>query len=124
MNLEQLQKEMGERFNKLWIEVMATFKPWTYIKKMLSKFINSEIQTAYEVGVTALEVPCKGCGHHDTLYKTFFSSSEWKLWKEEVARRMSDFKEQGVYDVDESEALGCVSKEHFDGFIKFVKEMK
>lgn len=70
---------------------------------------------------------CKGCGGHDTIYKTFFESKEWQAWELEVSIRFhKQYKKKvkqykGVWDVDESRELGIMSRGHFDDFIAFVR---
>jgi len=60
------------------------------------------------------EMPCRGCGHHDSMWKTLIQSDEWQAW---YKYQSGDSQE---YDVDEAQELGCMSKEHWNDFIRFV----
>lgn len=148
--LQQLQEETGKEFDKLLDgmkpkvsnfgiledesiknELQSIFDSWWknadyFYRVPFKSFIKEREAKAYEAGITATEVSCKGCGHHDTLYKTFFNSPEWEAWEKEVAKRMHEQADieatyEGVWDVDEARELGCMSEGHFKDFIKFIR---
>ena len=64
----------------------------------------------------------------DTFYKTITESPQWKAWQEEQHRRFLGQQEEvlpkrvKVYDMSEVMECGWISPEHFQEFIKFVKE--
>ena len=60
------------------------------------------------------EQPCKGCGHHDSMWKSLVTSKEWKAWCA---------KQNLQFNVDEAQELGIMSAAHFKAFIKFVKKL-
>jgi DNA-directed RNA polymerase subunit M/transcription elongation factor TFIIS len=56
--------------------------------------------------------PCSGCPEgHSSFWKTVIESPQWKAW---VASRPN-------YDIPECEALGIISKEHFQDFLRFAR---
>ena len=58
------------------------------------------------------EQKCKGCGTHDSIWKTLVTSKSWKKWYKHASENM-------LYDVDECQELGIISAKHFNDFIKF-----
>lgn len=56
---------------------------------------------------------CSGCGFHDSIWKTMVDSPQWQAWYKHASKKM-------LYDVDECQELGMMSKGHFQDFIKFV----
>ena len=64
---------------------------------------------------------------NDTFYKTVIHSPQWKEWCKEVRRRMDYHNKRnskvykGCWDIDECVELGIISPEHFQDFIKFIK---
>lgn len=70
-------------------------------------------QREQEIEKERWEQPCKGCGHHDTMWKTLVTSPQWQEWEKYAGDNM-------LYDVDECRELGVMSKEHFQDFIKFL----
>lgn len=58
------------------------------------------------------EQKCKGCGHHDSMWKSLVSSPEWKAWYKHASENM-------LYDVDECAELGIMSAKHFKDFMEF-----
>ena len=62
------------------------------------------------------EQKCKGCGHHDSMWKSVVTSEYWKRWYEYQTG------ENQQYDVDECQELGIMSAEHFQDFMKFCKK--
>jgi hypothetical protein len=69
--------------------------------------------------------PCAGCaGGHPSFWKTIVESEEWRLWHEELRKRWKKIHDEDclpIFDIDESQELGCMSKEHWEEFVKFVK---
>lgn len=61
------------------------------------------------------EVPCAGCGSHPTIWATMMKSPEWAMWYKHASENM-------LFDVDETQELGCMSAEHFKAFIAQVKD--
>ncbi|MEK9207949.1 MAG: hypothetical protein AAB922_05675 [Patescibacteria group bacterium] len=59
------------------------------------------------------EQKCKGCGHHDSMWKSLVTSPQWKKWY------VYQTGENQQYDVDECRELGVMSAEHFQDFMKF-----
>ncbi|MGV8131596.1 MAG: hypothetical protein ACP5N7_05860 [Candidatus Pacearchaeota archaeon] len=60
------------------------------------------------------EQSCKGCGHHDTMFKTIVQSDEWKSWYKYNSEKM-------LYDVDECQELGIMSKRHWIDFMEYIR---
>lgn len=61
----------------------------------------------------AWEQTCEGCGIHTTFWSTVVRSKEWEAW-EKVAEK------QG-FDVHESAETGAFSHNHWDAFVKFIR---
>ncbi len=62
------------------------------------------------------EQKCKGCGHHDSMWKSLVSSPQWEKWyKYQTGKNQQ-------YDVDECRELGIMSAQHFADFMKFCKK--
>lgn len=59
-------------------------------------------------------------GRHNSFWATVTTSPEWALWEKEITRRMK-FDLRPVWDIDESEACGWISAEHFTDFLAFVR---
>ena len=59
--------------------------------------------------------PCHGCGFHPSFWKTVISSPQWSKWVKYAEPKM-------IYDFSEVEEMGCISPEHFQDFIKFIKK--
>ena len=64
------------------------------------------------------EQKCKGCGHHDSMWKTLVTSPQWLAWEEEQRGARQN------YDVDECRELGVMSAGHFQAFMKFITHQK
>lgn len=62
------------------------------------------------------EQKCKGCGHHDSVWKSVMTSPEWKVWREHALKEM-------LYDIYECEELGIMSADHFRSFMDFCKKL-
>jgi hypothetical protein len=65
-----------------------------------------------------------------SFWQTVTRSPHWEKWKIEVRKRLDKHVEMksevfsGVWDVEESQECNLISKEHFQDFIKFIKETK
>lgn len=73
--------------------------------------------------------PCMGCKDgHFSFWATITRSPEWKLWEEEISRRINKHNKKksriytGVWDIDECQECGWISKEHWADFVKFIKK--
>lgn len=77
---------------------------------------------------TCYFVKCSGCPDgHSSFHKTVIESPQWKLWQEEQEKLMvKHYKKKskiyaGLYDIAECMERGLISQEHFQKFLRFIK---
>ena len=64
----------------------------------------------------------------DSFYWTITHSPQWKAWQQEQVKRLKNHirnnsrKFTGCYDMPEVMECGLISQEHFQDFLKFVKD--
>ena len=112
---DTIKKEQLERILTEWSG--KTISDNSHFVSELKKTVESAIDATREATLEEAEKElweqsCKGCGHHDSIWKTLVSSLRWKEWYQHASENM-------LYDVDECQELGCMGKNHFEDFMKY-----
>lgn len=106
------------------------------MKNLIDKHLGSFYSSLTEEGVKQLqeaceemieearwETECESCGGHSGFWKTVVQSPQWIEWeKYNNSLSWEDRKKLDLmYDIDECRECGWISQDHFQAFIRFIK---